>query len=361
MNQLIILLIFLLSYIHISYSTWLPKEVAQNIVDEWDKEEELRSNIGFRGTDRRSSSPFITGIYQSINLYIYLSNSISLSIYLFIGDSFRYRMEHICEDSNRCRMTPENVKSGQCVFVKTDQFNYFVTDVSKRITNPYIIISHNGDLSSPDGQDDAARIGLPRYITSDILDREYKAGRLISHHGQNLWWKNKTIGEPRPSFSHCLPIGFENRQYPVGKAVGTIYINALKKYIINRPTMTLAERNNRPLLLVAFYPKSRVPDRHGVLVTLGAIPPRGQAKPTNTWYNETDLSHAEWLDGIVSHKFVLAPFGHGLDTHRISEILGILFSLSYNSLFFLFLIIYLFIYLSNNSNGWYTCYEKVNY
>lgn len=39
-------------------------------------------------------------------------------------------------------------------------FNYFVTDVSKRITTRYILISHNGDLSAPDGQDDAPRIGI---------------------------------------------------------------------------------------------------------------------------------------------------------------------------------------------------------
>jgi hypothetical protein len=38
-------------------------------------------------------------------------------------------------------------------------FHYFVTDVSKRIVNKYILISHNGDLSAPDGQDDAPRIG----------------------------------------------------------------------------------------------------------------------------------------------------------------------------------------------------------
>ena len=51
--------------------------------------------------------------------------------------------------------------------------------------------------------------------------------------------------------------------------------------------------------------------------TLGASwPPKG-----GTWYNLTDLDHQQWLDGILEHKFVLAPFGHGLDTHRFSEIL----------------------------------------
>ena len=33
------------------------------------------------------------------------------------------------------------------------------------------------------------------------------------------------------------------------------------------------------------------------------------------------MSHKEWLDAISLHRFVLAPFGHGLDTHRNSEIL----------------------------------------
>lgn len=85
--------------------------------------------------------------------------------------------------------------------------------------------------------------------------------------------------------------------------------------------MTIEEKNKLPLLLVAFYPKSRVPDRHNVLYALGAIPPKGQPKLVNPWFNETDLSHQEWIDAISQHKFVLAPFGHGLDTHRIYEIL----------------------------------------
>lgn len=85
--------------------------------------------------------------------------------------------------------------------------------------------------------------------------------------------------------------------------------------------MTIAEEERKPLILVAFYPKSRVPDRQKVLTILGAIPPKGQSKPKNPFYNETDLNHEEWLDAIVEHRFVLCPFGHGLDTHRVSEVL----------------------------------------
>lgn len=213
-------------------------------------------------------------------------------------------------------MDPLAVKDGDCVFVKTDFFKFFVEDVVKRIPGRYVIISHNGDLSAPDGQNDAKRIGMPSYVVSDIMAEEYAAGRLIAHHGQNLWWTNNTVA-PRPVFSHCLPIGFENRQYNIGKQVRA-YAEALKRNVVNKPLEDMATQNKKPLLLIAFYPKSRVPDRAKVMNILGVYkkPP-----PSNPFYNYTDLSHREWLDAITEHKFVLAPFGHGLDTHRVSEIL----------------------------------------
>ena len=162
---------------------------------------------------------------------------------------------------------------------------------------------------------------MPSYIVTPILAKEYQAGRLIAHHGQNLWWKNNTF-TARPVYSHCLPIGFENRQYNIGKNVH-VYAEVLKKTIINKPTVDFKseKQSQKPLLLVAFYPKSRVPDRHKVLQILKVFPPKGQSKPENPFYNYTDLSHIEWLNAITEHRFVLAPFGHGLDTHRVSEIL----------------------------------------
>lgn len=172
----------LLIFISVSNCCWLPKEVAQWAIDDFDKNEKIRNQVHFKGTDRRSSSPFIT------------------------GDGFREVCNHICEDANRCRMYPDRVVDGECVFVKTDFFDFFAKDVTSRIHGKYIIVSHNGDLSAPDGQSDAPRIGMPRYVASDILAREYAAGRLIAHHGQNLWWVNKT--QPRPGKSIAASIPF---------------------------------------------------------------------------------------------------------------------------------------------------------
>lgn len=64
-------------------------------------------------------------------------------------------------------MDPAKVKDGDCIFVKSDMFDFFANTVAKQITSTYTVISHNGDLSTPDGQDDAPRIGtLHCYVAS---------------------------------------------------------------------------------------------------------------------------------------------------------------------------------------------------
>ena len=78
--------------------------------------------------------------------------------------------------------------------------------------------------------------------------------------------------------------------------------------------MNITQSANRSLLLVAFIPKHKVPDREKLLKLL-------HSRPGPPFYHEMDLSHDEWLAEITNHKFVLAPFGHGLDTYRLSEIL----------------------------------------
>jgi hypothetical protein len=282
---------------HVAVAQWIPRDVYRAIIAEFETLEAERSKIHVRGVDKRVSAPFISG------------NGFRAAI----------RFEtHLCEESNRCRVTPEAITNGSCVYVVSDMFDYFVKDIVPRIPGPYKIISHNGDLSTPDGQSDAPRIGMSRYVTSDILSREYAAGRLLAHHGQNLWWANNSFS-PRPPWAHCLPIGFENRQWKMGGNLRG-YTGAIEEFILKKPMLSLAEQDKKPLLLIAFYPKNRVPDRQKVLTTIGAIPPKGQPKPINTWYNETDLSHSEWLAGITEHRFVLAPFGHGLDTHRYADL-----------------------------------------
>eukprot|EP01040_Poterioochromonas_malhamensis_P025215 gene25215-31392_t len=110
----------------VASASFLPKKVAEWAIQEFNRLEEERGKISWRGVDRRESSPFIS------------------------GDTLRHHSQHICEDFNRCRMDPEAVKTGDVIFVKSDFFDFFAKQVTPRIRNPYIVVSHNGDLSAPD-------------------------------------------------------------------------------------------------------------------------------------------------------------------------------------------------------------------
>jgi hypothetical protein len=175
--------VLLILYLDCLTSQWLSKEAAEWAIKEFEKLENIRELTRFKGTDRRASSPFIS------------------------GDGFReYCYPHLCEDTNRCKIDPLAVKDGQCVFVKSDMFEYFAKNVISLIPGKYIIVAHNGDLSVPDGQNDAPRIGMSKYITSDLLLKEYERGRLLALHTGNLWWRNYS-SSARPAYAHCIPIG----------------------------------------------------------------------------------------------------------------------------------------------------------
>lgn len=276
------------------YYRWLTIDAANAYIAE------LSANEGTKeyykhGKDRRNSSPVIT------------------------GDGFRdMSLPHLCDETNRCRFDPDKMTPGACVFIAADFFGFFGADVVQRIKVPYILISHNGDQSSPDGQTDA-RVGLQTWNTTLTLQAEYDAGRLLALHAQNLWWKNPKE-TPRPPYAHCLPIGLENRYNWFGSNL-TTYIEAMKWYVHlvehekKAMFVDLETLPPRPLLLVAFHQKRQVPDRSRalhILKTLGA---------KDMFFNHTSLNHRQWLEAITWHRFTLAPHGHGLDTHRLTEIL----------------------------------------
>lgn len=244
------------------------------------------------------------------------------------GDGFRHHCPHRCDETNMCRMVPERVTNGSCIFIKSDMFALFVHRVMPHISNTFVLVVHNGDLSSPDGQTDAPSIGLPQPHLSHVIKQKYNEGLLLAQYSSNLWWRSvhpgnhSSIIRGHPPHLHCLPIGIENRMYSIG-ARPKRYINAMKRQL-NQTKLDVATRarlERKHLLLIAFTPKRRAPDRSKALdaVLLKGV----QALEEGTFYNyvPSNLSHEKWLEAISRHKFVLAPHGHGLDTHRITEIL----------------------------------------
>mmetsp|Transcript_102601 Transcript_102601/g.293872 ORF Transcript_102601/g.293872 Transcript_102601/m.293872 type:complete len:300 (+) Transcript_102601:421-1320(+) len=209
---------------------------------------------------------------------------------------------------------------------------FFAVKVAPRIPGRYTVVVHNGDQSSPDGANEKDEDGatmrhvIRQHKTSHIMEQEWKKGRLIAHHTGNLWWRpaedrstyNATYTRfTRPPFLHCLPIGIENRQWRFGSKPGN-YISAMRRFILRENENGVSEASEAPpssLLLIAFQEKQRVPQRKKALEAVlkaggGAFTPSNKV-----------ISHEAWLEAITTHKFVLAPLGHGLDTHRVSEIL----------------------------------------
>jgi hypothetical protein len=148
------------------------------------------------------------------------------------------------------------------------------------------------------------------------LSELHKQGKLLAVHAQNLWWgDNKNIS--RPSWLHCLPIGLENRRWPKGGNLEG-YMSKIREVLLKRPPNYSSLNSDRPLLLVAFSKRPRVPDRGDALREIHSLVKPGEP----TFFDISPaLSHMQWLEEIARYRFTMCPFGHGLDTHRLWEVL----------------------------------------
>jgi hypothetical protein len=164
----------LLITILVESGAWLADEGVKFVRDEFQRYEDAIEKKKVKVDSRTWSYPFIS------------------------GDGFRQACPHVCDETNRCRMWPERVSNGSCIFVKADLYHFFAHHVIPRIPGTYVVVSHNGDLSTPDGQTDAPRIRMQTYRTEQILQREYRKGRLLGHHGTNLWWRESRKNQNRP-------------------------------------------------------------------------------------------------------------------------------------------------------------------
>lgn len=161
----------------------LPKEAAQWAIERFGQLEEAptksatNTHSPIRVSIRRPSHPFIT------------------------GDGFRESCLPYIWDNDYRHPNFDSVPDGACVFVKNDFFEHFMRNVTPQIPGRYVLISHNGDISAPDGQ-----IKLKRQKASGLVAEEHAKVKLIAHHSVNLWWIDYRT-KPRPSYEHCLPLG----------------------------------------------------------------------------------------------------------------------------------------------------------
>ena len=175
------LLFVFLQHLICAGGSWLPNEAVEYFVRDFETLELYRqaTTILTWSKDDRSSAPFITG-----NGFMHIAN-----VVVAPGSTV-------------------NIQENDCVFVARGDYPVFVDIYLKLINISYTLIVHNGDESSPDGQNDTTGYRFDKIVTSQILSEEFNKGNLRALYTVNLWWSNYNLAN-RPSYFNCLPIGPE--------------------------------------------------------------------------------------------------------------------------------------------------------
>ncbi|MDR3645996.1 MAG: hypothetical protein P4L22_00460 [Candidatus Babeliales bacterium] len=197
------------------------------------------------------------------------------------GDDFRHLAQFVFDETTPY-FNPSLVKKGDIVFVRTEpsieNLKFFINILHPQITEPYILITHNGDDN------------VPAQFQSYLSDP-----KLLVWFGQNGNLVN------HPKFIH-IPIGFQNRHYQ-------------NKYIeiINELNQLGLNKQKEHLLSLNFDIGTNNTIRKPIYELF---------KDRSYCYIQGNKkSNYEYLVDVAKSKFIISPHGHGLDCHRTWEAL----------------------------------------
>lgn len=252
------------------------------------------------GKDRTPSHPFIT------------------------GDGFRAACRFIFDETTKrdsgsaalLRSYFDAMKTNDTVFVQTHFLDDFVTAMRDRtiITRPtqqlpIRLVTHNSDYSAPwEKANVRGKFGVTEY-------RQHREALLESDAICSAWFAQNAIVEHPKLFP--IPIGIENRYNKYGVHVTQYIQHALSA----RPFVS---RNK--LLLVGFNVKTNPRERQAALDVAHSAFGDGAAtffelSPAARSMKSRRRTLQEFGAALLQHRFVLAPHGHGVDTHRLWEAL----------------------------------------
>lgn len=189
------------------------------------------------------------------------------------GDTFRSLADHRYDETRKCR--PEDIKESDIVFIKTDYLDEFFKDIHPEINARYKIITHNSDRNITEKE--AAHID----------------DKIIRWFGQNVLVKHPKITP--------IPIALENMHYQANGVV--------KNFLKERDREAI--KKNR--ILFGFTPSTNRTKREEALASLRRSPVADEIR--------TRINPKEHLALLNEYKFVAAPEGNGVDTHRAWEAL----------------------------------------
>jgi len=206
--------------------------------------------------DRSSSSPYLT------------------------GDTFRFFCEFSFDEVD-ISMDPQQVKSGDLIYVHPDYLSEFVSRVHPRIVSHYCLITHNSDFLMP-------CFGRKACPLMKYLDDE----KLIAWFGFN-------VDESKHPKLHTIPLGTANNYLGYGNKTVICKVQGLLPQL---------ERN---ILLYSNFSKYTYPKERRVVSNFF------KDKEYCTHSNLKDFE--EYLRDLAQSKFVLSPRGYCEDCFRTWE------------------------------------------
>lgn len=191
------------------------------------------------------------------------------------GDTFRSMCDFYFDEVTTS-FAPEKVQPGARIFVKTDMLDRFFQTKHPFIKSPYILVSHNSDGAAP---------GAGRAFLDDP--------KIVAWFAQNVEMEHPKL--------HPIPIGLANKMWNHGN------VSILE---VCRPQIGTVLREK--LLYMNFTIGTNVSERRKAYSCFATkkFCFSSRAKP---W--------KEYLQDLLSVRFVLSPRGNGLDCHRTWEAL----------------------------------------
>lgn len=210
------------------------------------------------------------------------------SSYPFIaGDTFRAIANHIIDETNQ-PFNPSVVKAYDIVFLKTDYAMRFFTQYHDFIPNPYILITHNSDMS-------------PIFLTAYDHPSQGISFESYLNDEKLVAWFAQNIDLIHPKL-HPLPIGVANS-----------YNNHGKVELFAHATQHIPSLENRSSQIYLNFTITNNPaERQPVMDYFSGKSFAYFAKPKPP---------AQYLEEMKQYRYVINPPGNGLDCHRTWEAL----------------------------------------
>jgi len=239
-----------------------------------------RTRFGQRTVDPKSCSTLSSFDSAARNLFRHATTARPSSYPYITGDTIRAFADHVFDETTDVRgwnRKALDVEAGDVVFMKTDFMHDFFTSTFPRITNGFVLATHNSDAPAP---------------------AQYAS---FLHDAKLLAWYALNPDTVHPKLVP-VPISLANAQWPHGRLpVVQDAFDAQKK-----------EWNARQHgLYINMDIASNKDDRSMALASLAGL--------ESAHVRRERLNFSQYLHDIANSKFVLSPPGNGADCHRTWE------------------------------------------